>query len=185
MHLRFLASSLVLFACGSSVETGTGGGGGEGGAIQHFDSCDAIGVCLPPGGASGVRVDRSCLECAVAGDTEVAPNGGACKSAYEACFGTDEACTGGSADCCAFADCLDGCPADNPATGNLNENLACICTTSDAGTPNDASDDGCVATSLPGTCVGDHGSGFALYQSYSVCVFGEAPTAGVCQQSCN
>ncbi|MFO0555082.1 MAG: hypothetical protein U0271_42285 [Polyangiaceae bacterium] len=173
-------------ACGDDGSGGSGGAGGsantggDAGGPPHMmvAACDEIGVCTPPSNAMGIDPYRSCLECAVAGDTTVAPDGGSCEAAFVACFGTQGDCVGGEPDCCAFYDCASFC--DSNANGRLDESeLGCFCTTEDDGMGGVQ----CSSTSMAGTCVGDHGVGLGKAIDYEDCVYG-LTSPGVCAASC-
>jgi hypothetical protein len=144
---------------GSGTTTGTGSPASSG-TGSTSESCDDIGVC---------DGENSCLVCSIVGDPADFSDGGECESAYSACFGTDDMCTGGDADCCAFDACVAACPMDDAATPDVDENLDCLCTNN--GTQ-------CEMASMPGTCVGDHPDGFAVYLPFVQCVL------DVCATSC-
>ncbi|NUP08638.1 MAG: hypothetical protein HOW73_21530 [Polyangiaceae bacterium] len=192
--LLLIGSMALLLACGDSGDTGGGGqGGGEppaGGSAADggqapLASCDVIGVCTPPEGT--IDPYASCLGCAIAGSTDVVPEGGICGEDYVKCFGSDGSCSeesGGLPDCCAFYDCFDMCDTDMDGIEDGAE-LDCFCTNQEdpeTGALN------CVALEQqqPGTCVGDHKDGLVAALDFEVCIFGQdpGPEDDVCPTSC-
>jgi len=151
MKFKLLAMTtlfgVLAAACGTSSSSGTGGGGTGGGSSSNsgggssittstnststgsaMGACDDIGVCE----GDGMAPDSGCFECSIIGDGTVATDGGVCADSYLQCFGTMADCSdAGDPACCAFVDCIGACPADDPNTANVDENLACICTSTD------------------------------------------------------
>lgn len=80
-------------------------------------------------------------------------------------------------DCDAFVACLSSCPPDDPMTME-NENIDCICTSSDGFS--------CDQPSQPGTCLGDYELGLNDYIDLAICVYGDGsdPATGECGGVC-
>ncbi len=148
MKFKLLAMTtlfgVLAAACGNGTTTGGTGGGGTGGGGtgggssittgnttstgSAMGSCDDIGVC----DGDGMDPNSGCFECSIIGDDTVAVDGGVCVDSYVQCFGTVEDCSdAGNPACCAFANCAAACPDDNAATTDVDENLACLCTSTD------------------------------------------------------
>lgn len=157
--------------------TGGGGTGGSGNVTVGTTTSGMVGTCDDLGVCEGDGMDPAsgCFECSIIGDDTTAVDGGACVEDYLACFGQAGDCSDGNPDCCAFDDCATACPDDDPATATVDENLECLCT------PDTTDPTVCAATSMPGTCIGDHPTGTEDYLTFLFCVVGDT---GVCAVSC-
>jgi len=162
---------LLAAACDGDIGTGGGSPGSTAGSTRPVPTatasqpCDAIGTCE----GDGSNANSGCLECAVLGNSTLASNGGACVDEYIGCFGFSGSCDeGGHPGCCAFFDCLVGCPDDDPATA-ADEFLDCVC-------DNDGGD--CTEMQEPTTCLGANRAGGQRYVAWATCLYVDAcPTA--------
>jgi hypothetical protein len=178
-------------ACGkSSSDTSSSGGGDSGGggvggssnvttASMNNTTTGAQLSCAEtfPNTCGGDGMTAGCLDCALTDDPTVASDAGVCLDSYETCFGTDPATacgTGGDPACCSFVDCLNACPADDPATADVDENLNCICTNDGTQCTMDQTD--------PNTCLGADGGlqGAQEYIAIIDCLFGQDGMSGTC-----
>ena len=163
---------LLVAACDGDIGTGGGNPGSSAASVRPAPSgpaqtpCDAIAECM----GDTKNASSGCRECAILGNDTLASNGGTCLDEYIGCFGYMGSCDdGGHPDCCAFYECLIGCPEDNPDTTN-NEFLDCACT-------NDGAD--CTEKQEQGTCLGENRTGGQRYVAWANCLYVDA-----CPTSC-
>lgn len=190
---RVLFSLMIFVGCGDSTGAGASGGtggsgtgaagsdaGGSGATSTVFASCDAIGVCAPDTETGEADPTRSCIECAVFGTSEVAPNAGSCGDEYADCFGSLGDCTDGITECCGFYDCVTACDSDTSGSIEDGPELDCFCT-------NELDPESgarvCSSAQMPGTCLVDYDAGLDAAILWEDCVFGIA-AEGACQTSC-
>jgi hypothetical protein len=165
-----LAGGLMLVGCKLTVVDGGGGSTsttsttGSKMTTSSTSTGTTTGTTTTGGGDCGTLGCTDCQNCAQ-------DPGGECNSLATTCDG--------NAECGAFLDCVDACPADDASTPDVDENFDCLCT-------NDGSS--CTANQMAGTCVGDHPDGVDDASALFGCVLGDdttnPPTAGVCSQSC-